>query len=156
MNQDTFIIVIDDSPTMANLTQKILEDKGYRVRSFHSFEEAYSFLSLNPVDLVIADFITKEEMSGLDFYIRHLMDKKIKCALWSGTVDLSLRDDGAGLHAFFKRTIRDLKISFNFEKAKKNRRIDLLVEDFAEKRMTVIPLFQKASSLDVILNYFAL
>jgi len=155
MNQQ-LLVVIDDSPTMATLTQKILEDKGFEVKTFESFKQAYSFITLNPVDLIIADFITKDEMSSLEFYIRYLMDKKFKCALWSGTIDLSLKDDGAGLSVYLKRFARNCKVSFNFEKARLHHRIDLLVEDFENKRMTVIPLFQKASSLDTILSYFSM
>ena len=60
-------MVVDDEPLILEITQAMLEQLGYKVRSFEGAGEAVSAFSENPrsVDLIITD-LSMPNMTGIE------------------------------------------------------------------------------------------
>lgn len=78
------ILVVDDEPTLLEITDKILQQKGYTVYTATNAEHALELLEKNDIDLLLTDII----MQGMDGYqLAEIVHKKyphVKIQLASG------------------------------------------------------------------------
>ncbi len=79
------ILVIEDDPQSLNLLQWVLQGLGFQVHASQDFEDAAHFLTDHRPSLIISDLLGREPTTGVDFYLLHVMQKKIPFALVSGT-----------------------------------------------------------------------
>lgn len=62
------VLVVDDEPTILDLSVDILTNEGYHVETAHSGAEAKRLIESNPYDLVITDVRMPGALSGIDLY----------------------------------------------------------------------------------------
>ncbi len=58
------LLVVDDEPAVLQVTQKLLERRGYRVTACHTAEEALAWLEREAFDVVVSD-VQMPGMGGL-------------------------------------------------------------------------------------------
>ena len=63
------ILLVDDNPSIRNVVKMTLEFKGYKIQEAEDGQEAYEFLKVNSVDLILTD-LAMPGLSGLE-----LLDK---------------------------------------------------------------------------------
>ncbi|MBU1109899.1 MAG: hybrid sensor histidine kinase/response regulator [Candidatus Riflebacteria bacterium] len=72
-----FIMVVDDTPANLHLLQQMLHDTGYQVAAFPSGRLALAAASRKPPDLILLD-INMPEMNGFEVCERLKADEKLK------------------------------------------------------------------------------
>lgn len=156
MNEKKLIVLIDDYFDLRETIKFILEEKGFEVADFRSFEDALSFMETRKPELIISDLIGHENMNGVEFYINHIMEKKIKFALWSGSVDLKHENRTAEMDLFLEGMPKDFRVSYDPNTALDQKHVDLIVEDFKRDTKVSFPAFSKLGNIEDILKYFNL
>jgi CheY-like chemotaxis protein len=68
------VLVVDDMAEQREISALMLQKLGYRVHTVPSGEDAVSFLTHKPADILILDMIMDPGMDGLDTYRRISMD----------------------------------------------------------------------------------
>lgn len=61
------ILIVDDTPAMADTLVDILEIKGFGVYAAHSGPEALKLLQEHPIDVLLTD-VKMPEMNGVELY----------------------------------------------------------------------------------------
>ena len=95
-------------------------------------------------------------MNGVEFYIRHILEKKIQFAIWSGSLDLNSENGLKSFSLFLEGMPQDFRVTYDPRKALNQKQVDLIVHDFKNNRETTFPCFEKPGSIDDILKYFKL
>jgi CheY-like chemotaxis protein len=87
------ILVVDDSPLLRNLINRVLTRGGYRVREAEDGVQALAEITVEPPALVLSDLLLPG-MRG-DELVAHIMQSRdpIPCILMSGYHTLSLPHD---------------------------------------------------------------
>ena len=148
------IVMIDDDPVTLEMCAELLESKDFKVETFNSFETALPFIEQNKPELIISDLIGHDDMNGVEFYLRHIIDKRIQFAIWSGSVDLGSKDGVNSLGTFLQGMPEDYRVSYDPNQALDQQQVDLIVEDFKNKEKRMFPCFPKPGDLNQILKYF--
>ena len=150
------IVLIDDDPMTLELVKELLESKEYRVETFKSFETAKHFLDALKPDLIISDLIGHDDMNGVEFYLRHILEKKIQFAIWSGSLDLTSEKGIQSFGLFLEGMPKDYRVTYDPAKALNQNQVELIVHDYKNNQKTTFPCFAKPGSIDDILKYFKL
>lgn len=150
------IVFIDDNIELRGIIKDVLESKDFRVETFPSFDEALKFLENNKPELIISDLIGHDDYNGVEFYIRHIMEKRIQFALWTGSLDFTDKKGIQNFSLFLDGMPQDFRITYDPDKALQQGEVDLIVEDFKNNRKHIFPCFAKPGSIDKILKYFNL
>ena len=82
------IYVVDDQPVITEFLQSFLDGCGYRIRTFHSPEEAIEAFSQDKEKpaLIITDFHMGEGMNGVELiHVLQAAHPGLKSLLFSGT-----------------------------------------------------------------------
>lgn len=100
------ILVIDDDPDLATLTERMLTDKGFRASRATSGAEALAAIKAEPPDLVLLD-IDMPGMDGWGFLEKLDSSKRPPVAFVSGKFDFDAFAKGsrAGIVAFVAKPI---------------------------------------------------
>ena len=65
MNDQPFVLVVDDEPIILNLVREILSQEGYQVEAASRGKEALQALQTHPFDVVLTDMMMPD-MTGLE------------------------------------------------------------------------------------------
>lgn len=150
------IVFIDDDPTTREMVSAVLEEKDFKVEAFESFDEALKFLEHNTPELIISDLVGHDDYNGVEFYLRHVMERKIQFALWSGSVDFSDQDGVRSFSLFLEGMPADYRVSYDPSATLSQYQVDLIIEDFKRNKTARFPAFTKPGDLNEILKYFNL
>ena len=150
------IVYIDDNTELRILVADLLDSKGFDVKTFDTFISAKEFLEHNKPELIISDLVSHDEMNGIEFYIRHIMEKKIEFAIWTGSLDLYDEDSVRKFSLFLEGMPKDYRITYDPKKALKQGEVDLIIEDFKRNKKATFPCFPKPGNIEDILKYFNL
>ncbi|WP_299328262.1 response regulator [Parasphingopyxis sp.] len=67
LNKPTTVLLVDDQPEVAEVTQDLLRAKGYTVVAKSSAAAALDALATNPdIDIVVSDIVMPGELGGAD------------------------------------------------------------------------------------------
>ena len=147
MSEDKKLIVfIDDNAELRTIVSDILELKGFRAKIFDNFQSALRFLESCKPDLIISDLIGHDLINGIEFYIRHIMEKNLEFSIWSGTVNLLSEEGVRHFRLLLKDLPKDFYITFDEVKALKQGKIDLVIEDCTHNKKAVFPCFSNIST----------
>ena len=150
------IVMIDDYVELGEAVTVILEEKGFAVHFFSTFHEAIPFIETHVPDLIISDLMGHDNMTGVDFYIRHIMQKNIHFAIWTGSIDLSDTEHAKDFNLFLEEMPRGFRLTYNITDALSNREADLIIEDSIRNQKAIVPIFPKPREhcVQAILDYF--
>ena len=59
------VLILEDQLELAGYWRQTLEDAGYRVRHARNTEDAITFLSVDPIDVVVTDMLIRDEDNKL-------------------------------------------------------------------------------------------
>ena len=136
MHSKQILIIEDDRQTLLML-QWILQEQGFQVHASQDFNDAADFLSQHQPSLIISDLLGSGKTTGLDFYLQHVMEKKIPFALVSGTFYL-------------------LPSKVRFVKNSQNPQVGSITLDNLHKSSDSIQCFEKPFDVSDILHHFHL
>ena len=156
MPEKKTIVVIDDYRDLVEIVTFVLEEKGFEVKAFPSFLAALPFLEDHTPELIITDLIGHDNMNGIQFYINHIMKRKIKFAVWTGCLDLSNETGAKNFSLFLEGMPKDYRVSYDPDKALEQGEADLIIEDFKMKKTARLHVFSKFENFNDILKYFNL
>jgi DNA-binding response OmpR family regulator len=74
-NKDSYILVVDDSTTNVVLLEAVFDEKGYKIKTAFSAQEAIGIIEKQTPDLILLDLLMPK-INGFDF-LRQLRRKKI-------------------------------------------------------------------------------
>ncbi len=112
---DEHILVVDDDPTMLEMTGSSLQSLGYRVTSFSDSREALETFQTDPTlfDLVITD-MTMPKMTGLELS-KHLLEIKpdLPIIICTGYSELITKEkaEALGIKAFLLKPVLRKELS---------------------------------------------
>ena len=156
MPDKKLIVMIDDSIDFTSTVQCILQEQGFEVATFGTFNEALPFLESHKPELIISDLIGHDNINGVEFYIQHIMKKHWNFALWSGLVDTDPKDKGAGFSLFLDGIPKDYRVTYDKSNCLSQKEVDVIITDFKNNTTSTFPAFSKPGELKDIIDFFKL
>jgi DNA-binding NtrC family response regulator len=150
------IVIIEDfEPTRSSIC-KALEEKGFEIIPFKNLAEAMVYIEASPPDLILSDLITHKDLEGVEHVIDRLLEKKLRFAFWMTPTDpgIETQKNQEEISLFMEGLPEHYRISYNPEKALDQEQIDLIVENFKNKKKTTLSFFNRSTALSKILDYF--
>ncbi|MDT8318227.1 MAG: response regulator [bacterium] len=153
------ILVVDDEKNILNLSDRILENEGFRVITAGSGEEALKLLDKESVDLLLTD-IRMPGMDGMELLTRFKRQRPDNAAViftGHGTIDMTIEALGVGADGFVLKPFTKTDLTGTVNNALE--KVRLMRENIRLKAL--LPLFEVSSrmveTLDVkeLLSYAA-